>query len=177
MTDIGSRLEIEIEDQNFRFNAKEPPTHEAAMTLLGAKRIGDNVIIERSRPTATLVFERTGSILVHGLARAEVAKLAVRESLLQLGLPEEGLSMESGSVLAKFTSGRAVISSVATTRLSEASINEDIGAVEIAATRFGGVILIFPSGKGLAIGMRSRRIAELAIETYLEILEQEGALA
>ena len=85
--------------------------------------------------------------------------------------------MESGSVLARFTSGRAVISSVATTRLSEASINEDIGAVEIAATRFGGVILIFPSGKGLAIGMRSRRIAELAIETYLDILEQEGALA
>ena len=147
------------------------------MTLLGAKRIGDIVIIERSKPTATLVFEQTGSILVHGLARAEVAKLAVRESLLQLGLPEEGLSMESGPVLARFTSGRAVISSVATTRLSEASINEDIGAVEIAATRFGGVILIFPSGKGLAIGMRSRRIAELAIETYLEILEQEGALA
>ena len=67
---------------------------------------------------------------MHGLARPEVAKLAVRESLLQLGLPEEGLSMESGSVLARFTSGRAVISSVATTRLSEASINKDIGAVE-----------------------------------------------
>ena len=45
--------------------------------------------------------------------------------------------MESGSVLARFTSGRAVISSVATTRLSEASINKDIGAVEIAATRLG----------------------------------------
>ena len=177
MTDIGSRLEIEIEDQNFRFHPKEFPTQEAAMTLPGAKRIGNNVIIERSKPAATLVFEQTGSILVHGLARPEVAKLAVRESLLQLGLPEEGLSMESGSVLARFTSGRAVISSVATTRLSEASINKDIGAVEIAATRFGGVILILPSGKGLAVGMRSRRIAELAIETYLEILEQEGALA
>ena len=77
----------------------------------------------------------------------------------------------------KFTTGRAVISSVATNRISEVKSIDSLGAVEISATRFGGVILIFPSGKGFAIGMRSKRIGELAIRTYLEILEQEGALA
>ena len=178
MSEVTERLEVEVEDQNFRFQSKERPTHDEALTLTGAKRVGDHVILERKRPHATLVFEESGTILVHGLARPEVAKLAVRETLLQLGLPEEGLTMEAGPVLARFTTGKAIISSVATSRLTEATLNEEVGgAVEIAATRFGGVILIFPSGKGLALGMRSRRIAELAIETYLEILEQEGALA
>ena len=177
LSEATERLEVEVEDQNFRFQSKERPTHDEALTLTGAKRVGDHVILERKRPHATLVFEESGTILVHGLARPEVAKLAVRETLLQLGLPEEGLTMEAGPVLARFTTGKAIISSVATSRLTEATLNEEVGAVEIAATRFGGVILIFPSGKGLALGMRSRRIAQLAIETYLEILEQEGALA
>ena len=150
LSEATERLEVEVEDQNFRFQSKEKPTHDEALTLTGAKRVGDHVILERKKPHATLVFEESGTILVHGLARPEVAK---------------------------FTTGKAIISSVATSRLTEATLNEEVGAVEIAATRFGGVILIFPSGKGLALGMRSRRIAQLAIETYLEILEQEGALA
>ena len=56
-------------------------------------------------------------------------------------------------------------------------MNNDLGAIEIAASRFGGKIILFPSGRGFVFGMRSRRIGELAIETYLEILGEEGALA
>ena len=177
MVEINDRLEISVVDQTFRFMPKEPPTFDQALTLPGARKVGEEVTITRMDPWATLVFEKTGGIVVFGISRSEVAKLTVRESLLRLGLPEDGISMEKGPMVMKFTTGRAVISSVATNRISEVKSIDSLGAVEISATRFGGVILIFPSGKGFAIGMRSKRIGELAIRTYLEILEQEGALA
>ena len=56
-------------------------------------------------------------------------------------------------------------------------MNNELGAIEIAASRFGGTIILFPSGRGFAFGMNSRKIGELAINTYLEILGEEGALA
>ena len=69
LSEVTERLEVEVEDQNFRFQSKERPTHDEALTLTGAKRVGDHVILERKRPHATLVFEESGTILVHGLAR------------------------------------------------------------------------------------------------------------
>lgn len=177
MSDVTDRLEVSVEDQTFRFIPRDIVSKSEALSLKGASMIGDEVVLERSHPRATLVFEKSGGILVHGIARPEVAKLVAREALLRLGYQEEGITMESGPILMSFRTGRAVISSVAIGRLNEASMNDDLGAIEIAATRFGGTIILFPSGRGLVFGMNSRKIGELAIHTYLEILGEEGALA
>ncbi|MFL2953541.1 MAG: hypothetical protein ACJZ4X_05770 [Candidatus Thalassarchaeaceae archaeon] len=177
MSDVTDRLEVSVEDQTFRFTPRDVVPQGVALSLTGASQVGDEVVLERSDPRATLVFEQTGGILVHGIARPEVAKLVAREALLRLGYQEEGLTMESGPILLGFRTGRSIISSVAISRLNEASMNKELGAIEIAATRFGGTIILFPSGRGFVFGMNSRKIAELAIHTYLEILGEEGALA
>ncbi|MGB0627922.1 MAG: hypothetical protein ACPGN8_01400 [Candidatus Thalassarchaeaceae archaeon] len=177
MSDVTDRLEVSVEDQTFRFTPRDVVSRREALSLKGASQVGDEVVLERSDPRATLVFEQSGGILVHGIARPEVAKLVAREALLRLGYQEEGLMMESGPILLGFRTGRSIISSVAISRLNEASMNKDLGAIEIAATRFGGTIILFPSGRGFVFGMNSRRIGELAIHTYLEILGEEGALA
>ena len=177
MSDVTDRLEVSVEDQTFRFIPRDIVSRSEALSLKGASMIGDEVVLERSHPRATLVFEQSGGILVHGIARPEVAKLVAREALLRLGYQEEGITMESGPILMSFRTGRAVISSVAIGRLNEASMNDDLGAIEIAATRFGGTIILFPSGRGFVFGMNSRKIGELAIHTYLEILGEEGAIA
>ena len=48
---------------------------------------------------ATFVGEPEGSVLVHGIARAEVARIAIQELLLTLGMSEENLTMEMGGML------------------------------------------------------------------------------
>ena len=177
MSNVTDRLEVTLEDQTFRFTPRDVVSRAEALSLKGASQVGEEVVVERSKPTATLVFEQSGEILVHGIARPEVAKLVAREALLRLGYQEEGLTMTAGPILLGFRTGRSIISSVATSRLNEASMNNELGAIEIAASRFGGTIILFPSGRGFAFGMNSRKIGELAINTYLEILGEEGALA
>ena len=85
MSDVTDRLEVSVEDQTFRFTPRDVVPQGVALSLTGASQVGDEVVLERSDPRATLVFEQTGGILVHGIARPEVAKLVAREALLRLG--------------------------------------------------------------------------------------------
>ena len=99
MSDVTDRLEVSVEDQTFRFTPRDGVSRREALSLKGASQVGDEVVLERSDPRATLVFEKSGGILVHGIARPEVAKLVAREALLRLGYQEEGLMMEYGPIL------------------------------------------------------------------------------
>ena len=92
-----------VETQTFRFSASNPVDLDDAVALAGGSRSGDYVVISHEKPRATYVVEPNGTILVHGLARAEVAELAVQELLLTLGQTIDGLSMESGEMLVSFS--------------------------------------------------------------------------
>ena len=70
-------------------------------------------------PHATLVIEPEGSVLVHGISRSEVARLAVQELLLTLGMSDEWLLVESGEMIIRFSLGRAVLMDLAADRFSQ----------------------------------------------------------
>ena len=63
-----------VEPQTFRFSPTAPIDLDEAVSLAGGSRSGDYVVISHEKPRATYVVEPDGSVLVHGLARAEVAE-------------------------------------------------------------------------------------------------------
>ncbi len=166
-----------IETQTFRFTPSIPVDHSEAVSLTGGSRSGDYVVISHEKPRATYVIEPSGAILVHGLARAEVAELAVQELLLTLGQTIDGLSMETGEMLVSFSLGKAVIDDIATRRFEDISMDERIGALRIEATLHRATIILYNNGRGVVIGQSSRRIAEMAVRHWAGQLEDEGALA
>ena len=64
--------------------------------MAGGTRSGPYVVVSHEQLRATFVVEPEGSVLVHGIARAEVARIAIQELLLTLGMSEENLTMEMG---------------------------------------------------------------------------------
>ena len=166
-----------IESQTFRFTPSRPVDHSEAVSLTGGSMSGDYVVISHEEPRATYVIEPNGAILAHGLARAEVAELAVQELLLTLGQTIDGLSMETGEMLVSFSLGKAVIDDIATRRFEDISMDERIGALTIEATLHRATIILYNNGRGVVIGQSSRRIAEMAVRHWASQLEDEGALA
>jgi hypothetical protein len=166
-----------VETQTFRFSASNPVDLDDAVTLAGGSRSGDYVVISHEKPRATYVVEPNGTILVHGLARAEVAELAVQELLLTLGQTIDGLSMESGEMLVSFSLGRAVFEEIATRRFEDISKDERIGALRIEAILHRATLILYNNGRGVVIGQSSKRIAEMAVRHWAAQLDEEGALA
>ena len=166
-----------VETQTFRFSPTAPIDLDKAVSLAGGSRSGDYVVISHEKPRATYVVEPDGSVLVHGLARAEVAELAVQELLLTLGQAIDGLSMESGEMLVSFSIGRAVIEDIAIRRFEDVSKDERLGALRIDASLHRSTLIIYDNGRGVVIGQSSRRIAEMAVRHWVAQLDGEGALA
>ena len=97
------RIVIDIETQTYRFTPSAPINHQEAVSLAGGSVSGPYVVVSHERPRATFVIEPDGSVLVHGIAREEVARLAIQELLLTLGQSDEALRMESGDMLIRFS--------------------------------------------------------------------------
>ena len=103
------RIAIDVETQTYRYTPSTPINHQEAVSLAGGTVSGPYVVVSHERPRATFVIEPDGSVLVHGIAREEVARLAIQELLLTLGQSDEALQMESGDMLIRFSIGRAVL--------------------------------------------------------------------
>ena len=86
-----TKINLDVETQTFRFTPSEPIDHEEAVSIGRGVKSGEFVVIIHENPHATLVIEPEGSVLVHGISRSEVARLAVQELLLTLGMSDEWL--------------------------------------------------------------------------------------
>ena len=114
-----TKINLDVETQTFRFTPSEPIKHEEAVSIGRGVKSGEFVVIIHENPHATLVIEPEGSVLVHGISRSEVARLAVQELLLSLGMSDEWLLVESGEMIIRFSIGRAVLMDLAADRFSE----------------------------------------------------------
>ena len=171
------KINLDIETQTFRFTSSEPIKHDEAVSLANGASSGDYVVITHENPHATLVIEPEGSVLVHGISRSEVARLAVQELLLTLGMSDEWLIVDSGDMIIRFSIGRAVLMDLAADRFSEINYDNRIGALRIDAERHKCTILLFNNGHGIVLNQTSKRIAEMAIRHWSSQLHDEGALA
>ena len=164
------------ETQNFRFIPSVPINHDDAIALASGTRAGDYVVVSHEQPRATYVIEPGGSVPVHGLSRGEVAELAVQELLLTMGLPLEGLSMESGQLIVSFSLGKAVNLEVSARRFADIEFDSRIEALRINASLHNATIILFDNGKGVVLDQSSRKVSEMAVRHWAEKLESEDAL-
>jgi len=116
-------------------------------------------------------------VLVHGIAREEVARLAIQELLLTLGQSDETLQMESGDMLIRFSIGRAVMLDLAAERFADIEMDHRLGALRITARLHSTELLMFNNGHGVILGQASKKVAEMAVRHWAGLLEEEGVLA
>ena len=170
-------LEVNIETQTFRVIPSEPVQIEEAVKYANARSNGEFAVIEHQDPHALIVIDTDGSILIHGISNLEAASLIAKETLLRLGLPDSGLVIERGEVLARFSIGRAVLIGLAAERFKDAEHDLRIDALRITAKRHNCSILLFNNGKGIVLGQSSRKVAQMAASYWISRLSDEGALA
>ena len=173
----SSGISVSVETQTFRFIPSSPISHQEAVSLAGGSASGSYVVISHEEPRATFVVEPDGSVLVHGIARAEVARIAVQELLLTMGMSDDNIGMESGEMLIRFTIGRAVMLPLAAERFEAIEMDTRLGALRIDATMHNSQIIIFNNGHGVVLGQNSKKIAEMAVRHWTKLLDEEGALA
>ena len=173
----SSGISVSVETQTFRFIPTTPISHQEAVSLAGGSASGSFVVISHEEPRATFVIEPSGSVLVHGIARAEVARLAVQELLLTMGMSDDNIGMESGEMLIRFTIGRAVMMLLAADRFEAIEMDARLGALRIDATLHNSQLLLFNNGHGVVLGQTSKKIAEMAVRHWSKLLDEDGALA
>ena len=72
--DEDARIRVNVETQTFRFIPGKPIKHHDAVKLAKGIKSGPGDVISHKEPRATFVVEDSGSVLVHGIARLEVAR-------------------------------------------------------------------------------------------------------
>ena len=164
------------ETQNFRFIPSVPRNHDDAVSMASGTKAGDYVVVSHEQPRATYVIEPDGSILVHGLSRVEVAELAVQELLLTMGLPLEGLTVESGELIVSFSLGKDVNLEISERRFADIEYDSRIEALRINASLHNATIILFDNGRGVVLEQSSRKVSEMAVRHWAEKLESEDAL-
>jgi|TARA_B100000959_G_scaffold17630_2_gene17042 TATA-box binding protein (TBP) (component of TFIID and TFIIIB) len=171
------RIRVQVETHTFRFIPGKPINHADAVRLAKGIKSGPWVVISHKEPRATFVIEESGSVLIHGISRLEVARLVMQELLLSLGMSEDGLRVESGDMLVSFSLGRAVLLELAASRFADINKDARVGCIRIDAKRHKAELLIFNNGHGVVIGQNSKRVAEMAVRHWASLLDEEGALA
>ena len=144
--------------------------------MASGTKAGDYVVVSHEQPRATYVIEPDGSILVHGLSRVEVAELAVQELLLTMGLPLEGLTVESGELIVSFSLGKDVNLEISERRFADIEYDSRIEALRINASLHNATIILFDNGRGVVLEQSSRKVSEMAVRHWAEKLESEDAL-
>ncbi|MBU03796.1 MAG: hypothetical protein CMA58_02275 [Euryarchaeota archaeon] len=92
-------------------------------------------------------------------------------------MSDEGLKSENGEMLAEFSLGKAVLLELANERFNDINLDNNINALRIDAKRHECRIILFSNGKGIVLGQKSRKVIELAVSYWKNLLEKEGTLA
>jgi|TARA_B100000131_G_scaffold270690_1_gene270653 TATA-box binding protein (TBP) (component of TFIID and TFIIIB) len=174
---MSGGIEVTIETQAFRAIPSEPVSVSDAVRLAKAGTNGEFAVIVHEDPRAQVLIDPDGSLVIHGISNIEAATMIAEEVLLSMGLPDNGLVIESGEVLASFSIGRAVLLGLAADRFSAIEHDIRLDALRIDAQRHNCTIILFNNGRGVVMGQPSRKVAEMAASYWMSRLEEEGALA
>ena len=163
-----------VENQLVRFIPPEPVDPELAVKKLGAQKKDDYAIHILDTPRATIVIDKEGSLVVHGAQKVEAARAAAREFLLRLGLPDDGLSTELGSVVASFKFNNPVKTDSMKNRLgSIATHDERLGCARIIDKVHNMELLVWPNGKVIALGAKHHKLVMMSAQHWLNKFSEE----
>ena len=107
-------------------------------------------------PRATLIIDAEGRIVVHGTHRIEAARAAAKEMLLRMGRDDSGLVAELGPIVASFDFGEEIPIHNIRMNLGSgtSSVDDRLGCLRIDDTRHDLELLIWPSGRCVALKAR-----------------------
>ena len=171
---MSTGVEVKVENQLVRFTCPEPVDQELVVAQLGGVKSGGVVIKILERPSATIVIDEQGKIVVHGTKRVEVARKAAKEILLLMGKDDSGMTTELGPIVASFNYGGAVDISGITSALGQsvATLDERLGCAIIEDSRHDLRLNIWPNGKAVAFEARHpRMVAMSAVHWKSKLLE------
>ncbi len=164
-----SGLETIVENQVFRFITSESLDSDTIVNEAGAVRSGGLLVKQmRSPPYTILIDSASGSITVHGSTKEVLARMAVSELLLGLGLPDSGLKTEIGPVTSSCSMPHSLDLERAADALSSARMEQRLDAIRIADMRHELEVLVFRNGRTVIVGAISQRIAQRAAEYWMK---------
>jgi hypothetical protein len=162
-------LEFVVENQVFRFITPESLDADFIVNEAGAIRSGSLLVKQKRSPPYTILIDvSSGSITVHGSTKEILARMAVSELLLGLGLPDSGLKTEIGPVTSSCSMPFSLDIEKAVDVLSSARMEETLDAIRIADMRHELEVLVFRNGRTVIIGAISHRIALRAAEYWMK---------
>ena len=139
-----ARPEIVIENQVFRFITPETLDSDYIVSEIGAVHSGGLLIKQLRDPPYTILIDvPNSSITIHGSTKEVLARMAVSELLLGLGLPDSGLKTEIGPVTSSCSMPSSVDIDRAADVLLSAKIEQKLDAIRIADTRHEVEVLVF----------------------------------
>jgi hypothetical protein len=161
--------EITVENQVFRFITSESLDSEIIIQELGAVRSGNMLVKQlRDPPYTILIGVENGEITVHGSTKEVLARMAVSELLLGLGLPDSGLKTEIGPVTSSCSMPSSIDIERAADVLSSVRMEEKLDAIRIADVRHELELLIFRNGRTVITDAISQRIAQRAADYWVK---------
>ncbi len=159
-----NNIEVRVENLLVRFTPTPSVDLEEAIERLGGVRNGDVIIKMLDAPRATLIIDDKGRIIVHGTHRIEAARAAAKEMLLRMGRNDSGLVAELGPIVASFDFGEEVPIHNIRSNLGSgtSSIDERLGCLRLNDTRHDLELLIWPTGKCVALEARHPNMVAMA---------------
>lgn len=166
---MSSTVDVKVENQLVRFTCPQPVDQDEVVEQLGGVKSGGVVIKILERPSATIVIDAEGRIVVHGTKKVEVARKAAKEILLLLGKDDSGLNTELGPIVASFNYGRDVdIQKVISTfGASVATMDDRLGCAIIEDTRHDLTLNIWP--------MAEQSLSRQGMQGWLQCLRFTGS--
>jgi TATA-box binding protein (TBP) (component of TFIID and TFIIIB) len=160
----SSNIEVRVENLLVRFSISPPVDLEEAIERLGGVQNGKVIIKQLEVPRATIILDEEGRIIVHGTHRIEAARAAAKEMLLRMGRDDSGLTAELGPIVASFDFGEEVdIHNIRSNLGSGTShVDERLGCLRVDDTRHDVELLIWPSGRTVALKARHPNMVAMA---------------
>ena len=85
---MSEGIDVRVENRLIRFIPAKPVDQGRVEADLGGVRAGELVVVALTRPSATVIVDREGRLIVHGTHRVEAAQAAAKEILLRLGVDD-----------------------------------------------------------------------------------------
>ena len=159
-----NKIAVRVENLLVRSTPTPYVDLEEAIERLGGVINGDVIIKMLDAPRATLIIDDKGRIIVHGTHRIEAARAAAKEMLLRMGRNDSGLVAELGPIVASFDFGEEVPIHNIRSNLGSgtSSIDERLGCLRLNDTRHDLELLIWPTGKCVALEARHPNMVAMA---------------
>lgn len=171
--------DVRVENQLVRFTHSTPIDQEMVVDKLGGVRSGRFVLLQMESPSATIVIDEVGRIVVHGTKRIEVARGAAKEILLRLNRDDAGLSTELGPILASFQYARPLTFEGIERAVAPAIIRKDerLDCMRLKDDRHGIDLLMWSNGKAVALGARHPNLVAMAAVYWRGKIDSAGLFA